>query len=391
MKKIALVNQRYGLEVNGGSEYYTRLIAERLAENYEVEILTTCALNYTTWENHYPEGVEKVNGIPVRRFRVEKERNQDRFAKLTAQAVSQPGRTRAQENIWIDEQGPYAPGLIDYIGEHQEDYDVFFFVTYLYYSTVRGILRAPEKAVLIPTAHDEPYIHFEIYQDVFRLPKAIVFLTDEEKELVHGMFHNEDIPYEVMGVGVDIPEQIDAERFKKKYGLDEYIIYVGRVEESKGCDWLFKYFIEYKKEYPESPLKLVLMGKAVMKIPTHPDIISLGFVSDEDKYDGIAGSRSLMLPSPFESLSISVLEAMTLGVPVIVNGRCEVLKGHCIKSNAGFFYYDYVEFREFLNYLLNHPNDYEAMSANGKRYVHENYRWNVIMEKFGRLIDTVIQ
>ena len=69
MKKIALVNQRYGLEVNGGSEYYTRLIAERLAENYEVEILTTCALNYTTWENHYPEGVEKVNGIPVRRFR----------------------------------------------------------------------------------------------------------------------------------------------------------------------------------------------------------------------------------------------------------------------------------------------------------------------------------
>lgn len=98
-----------------------------------------------------------------------------------------------------------------------------------------------------------------------------------------------------------------------------------------------------------------------------------------------------MLPSPFESLSISVLEAMTLGVPVIVNGRCEVLKGHCIKSNAGFYYYDYVEFREFLNYLLNHPNDYEAMSANGKRYVHENYRWNVIMEKFGRLIDTVTQ
>lgn len=117
-------------------------------------------------------------------------------------------------------------------------------------------------------------------------------MTDEEKELVHGIFHNEKIPYEVMGVGVDIPEQIDAERFKKKYGLDEYIIYVGRTEESKGCDWLFKYFIEYKKEYPESPLKLVLMGKAVMKIPTHPDIISLGFVSDEDKYDGIAGSRS---------------------------------------------------------------------------------------------------
>ena len=389
MKKIALVNQRYGLEVNGGSEYYTRLIAEHLAENYEVEILTTCAMNYTTWENYYPEGVEAVHGIPVRRFRVEKEKNQQRFAKLTGQIVSVGHRTKAQEEQWVDEQGPYSPGLITYIREHQDEYDVIFFVTYLYYSTVRGLLQAPEKAVLIPTAHDEPYIHFDVYQDVFCLPKAIVFLTDEEKELVHRLFHNEQIPCEVMGVGVDVPEEVDAQRFKEKYGLDDYIIYVGRIEESKGCDWLFKYFMEYKKEYPESSLKLVLMGKPVMQIPKHQDIISLGFVSDQDKYDGIAGSRSLMLPSPFESLSISVLEAMTLGIPVIVNGRCEVLKGHCVKSNAGFYYYDYVEFREFLNYLLDHPDDYQRMSENAKQYVHENYRWNVIMDKFERLIDIV--
>ena len=70
MRRIALINQRYGLEVNGGSEYYTRLIAEKLSKNFDVEVLTTTAIGYDTWENYYSEGTEKINGIKVRRFRV---------------------------------------------------------------------------------------------------------------------------------------------------------------------------------------------------------------------------------------------------------------------------------------------------------------------------------
>ena len=44
MEKIAIINQRYGLEVNGGSELYSREIAERLNSNYDVEVLTSCAV-----------------------------------------------------------------------------------------------------------------------------------------------------------------------------------------------------------------------------------------------------------------------------------------------------------------------------------------------------------
>ena len=68
MKRIALVNQRYGLEVNGGSEYYTRMIAERLANRYEVEVLTTKAVDYTTWKDWYARDVETIHGVTVRRF-----------------------------------------------------------------------------------------------------------------------------------------------------------------------------------------------------------------------------------------------------------------------------------------------------------------------------------
>ena len=77
MKRIAFVNQRYGLEVNGGSEYYTRLMAERLAKYYEVDVLTTKAVDYTTWKDWYVRDVETINGVTVRRFSVAQERAVD--------------------------------------------------------------------------------------------------------------------------------------------------------------------------------------------------------------------------------------------------------------------------------------------------------------------------
>ena len=151
---------------------------------------------------------------------------------------------------------------------------------------------------------------------------------------------------------------------------------------------MFKYFIEYKKRV-KSDLKLVLMGKEVVPVPKHEDIISMGFVSDEDKFDGIQGAKALILPSKYESLSISVLEAMTLSVPVIVNGICDVLKGHCVKSNAGLYYRNYYEFETCLEYLLEHPAEYEIMCKNAARYVKDNFQWPDIMAKFDRLIEYV--
>ena len=124
-------------------------------------------------------------------------------------------------------------------------------------------------------------------------------LQTRKRILVHSIFHNEDVPYEVCGVGVDVPTTVDADRFKKKYNLDNYVIYVGRIDEGKDCPRLFNYFMEYKKRNKNN-LKLVLMGKAVCEIPKHPDIISLGFVTDEDKFDGISGAKALILPSKFE-------------------------------------------------------------------------------------------
>jgi len=391
MKKIAIINQRYGLEVNGGSEYYTRLIAEQLNKKYDVEVLTTCAMDYVTWKNQYAEGVEELNGVKVRRFPVKKERTQKEFDDVNRR-IFQPGaRTPELEREWVEKQGPYAPGLIEYIEKEKDHIDVFIFVTYLYYFTAVGMPKVADKSILIPTAHDEPYLEFETYKRVFTCPKAYVFLTEEEQQLVYRKFHTQDKFTRQAAVGIDVPKDVDAKRFLEKYGItDPYMIYVGRIDEGKNCHWLFRYFIEYKKRHPESDLKLVLMGKAVIPVPQNKDILNLGFVSEEDKYDGIAGCEFLVLPSEFESLSLSVLEAMELKRPVMVNGNCEVLKGHCKKSNAGFYYKNYFEFEGQVDYLMTHPKERTLMSENAKRYVDNNYKWDVILKRLDEVIEYVV-
>ena len=387
-KKIAIINQRYGLEVNGGSELYSRQIAERLIARYDVEVLTSCAVEYVKWSNYYKEGVETINGVTVRRFKTVHKRIPKIFSALDSYMLSNPDADVETSDKWIENMGPYCPELVEYVDEHQDEYEAIIVVTYLYYTAVKSIVRIKDKAIFIPTAHQEPFIHFDMYKKVFGAADAFVFLTDEEKDLVHAIFHNEDVPYEVMGVGVDVPAQVDSGRFKKKYNLDEYIIYVGRIDEGKDCPRIFKYFLEYKKRNKNN-LKLVLMGKAVCDIPKSPDIISLGFVSDEDKFDGIKGAKALILPSKFESLSISVLEAMTLSIPVIVNGICDVLKGHCVKSNGGLYYKNYFEFEGCVNYMLEHPEEYKMLCANARKYVEDYFQWDDIMKKFDRIIERV--
>jgi len=239
--RIAFINQRYGLDVVGGSETYTRQLAERLIDRYEVEILTTCALDHTTWKNLYRPGEESIHGVRVRRFPTQKPRNHKQFEKL-CRILHQPETATVSEQLkWVEEQGPYAPALIEYIRDHKNDYDALIFVTYLYYTTFFGIKEAGDKAILIPTAHNEAPIHLGIYQDVFSAPRALIFLTEEEREFVHRTFHNEKIPYDILGAGVTVPDQEPSEAAKSFAGRD-YIAYVGRIEPAKGCAALFGYF-----------------------------------------------------------------------------------------------------------------------------------------------------
>ncbi|RQD88553.1 glycosyltransferase family 1 protein, partial [Methanosalsum natronophilum] len=272
MKKIAFVVQRYGNEVVGGSEFLCKQIAEHLSHNYQIEILTTCAIDYITWRNDYPEGNQIEQNVLIRRFKTEKERRLKPFQNLTLRIFNNP-HTELDERYWFEEQGPYSPKLLEYIEMHKNCYDTFIFFTYRYYQSIFGLPLVYDKSILIPTAEDEDTMKLEILKNFFKLPKAFIFLTPEEQDMINKIYEINTKLQDIIGLGLDIPQDIDMHRFSKKFNInDDYLLYVGRIDPQKGCNRLFDYFSRYKKKYP-TKTKLILIGKTTIEIPKNDDII----------------------------------------------------------------------------------------------------------------------
>lgn len=387
--KLAVVIQRYGTEITGGSEAHCMAIVGRLARFADVEVITTCAKDYVSWRNEYAEGTEQLNGILVHRFKTDRVRKPRKFDQYSQYLYTNP-HTYFDEVDWMVRQGPYAPGMFQFIREHAEEYDAFIFYTYLYPTTFFGMQYVPRKTILVSTAHNEPPLYFDIFRMMFHLPQAFLFLTPEEKELVHSTFQNQSIPYEVLGTGIDMTTESDPKTFREKYGIQgDFLLYAGRIDEGKGCRQMIDFFLQYKASH-NTDLMLVLMGKSVMKIPDRSDIRMLGFVSEEDKINGMSAATTLLMPSVMESLSIVTLEAWSVGTPVIVNGGCEVLRGHCIRSNGGLYYFDYDEFEACLDVLLENRELVAALGKKGKEYIQKNYQWDVIDKKLMHIVELVV-
>ncbi len=379
--KAAFVVQRYGLEINGGAELHCRWVAEHMRKHWDVEVLTTRAHDYITWKNHYPEGPTEVNGVPVRRFSVSKARNPQRFGRLQ-NFIFDNEHKESDELAWLDEEGPTSPDLVRFLRSREADYDAFIFFSYRYYHSYHGIRALPEKSVLVPTAERDPVIHLKIFKDIFRLPRAFIYNSEEEREMIQTVSGNAEVPGLVVGVGTEVPAETAAERFREKHGINgPYVIYIGRIDENKGCPELFDFFLRFKSQ-TGSPLKLVLIGNSVLKIPSHADILPLGFLPEQDKFDGLAGAEALVMPSVYESLSMVTLEAWALGRPVLANARCDVLQGQCRRSNGGLYYATYGEFRESLSLLLGSERLRAALGANGRAYYQDNYTWDIIESKY---------
>lgn len=386
-KRIAVVVQRYGEEVNGGAELHARWLAERLLDLAEVHAITTCAIDYHTWENAYPPGEVELNGVRIHRFLVDAPRKAD-FLQQTVTLLKNRHSLYAEVQ-WVKDQGPYSTGLLDYLKERYSYFDLFIFVTYLYPPAFFGLPLVSDKAILVPTAHDEPYLRFPAFRSLFHLPQAIIYNTEPEKRLVNEITHNDHVPQIVAGVGINVPADVSAVRFRQKYGIDgPFLIYVGRVDEAKNVPDLLEFFMRYRDETGVD-LKLVLIGKANIALPERADIISLGFVPEEDKFDAIRAAEVLMMPSLYESLSMVALEAWLMETPTLLNGRCDVLKYQCRQSNAGLYYFTYDEFALGLGRLLNDSDLRARLGRQGRAFVAARYDWAIVMAKYRAVIETL--
>ena len=207
-------------------------------------------------------------------------------------------------------------------------------------------------------------------------------MPTEERAMIEAAAGNQQVPSVVVGIGSEVPANTQPGRFRQKFNIrGPFAVYVGRIDENKGCRELFEAFLDYVRA-ASTRLSLVLIGNSVLPIPNHPRVRHLGFLDDTDKFDAIAASELLVMPSYFESLSMVALEAWALGRPVLANAKCDVLKGQSIRSNAGLYYETRTEFVETLRALEANRWLSASLGRNGRQFFREHYDWPVIERKY---------
>jgi glycosyltransferase involved in cell wall biosynthesis len=385
--KLACVVQRYGADIAGGSEAHCRDLAERLARTHDVTVLTTCARDYVTWANAMPAGETRERGVRVLRFEVARQRQLRTFADLSDHVFDGGASATAQE-AWFAANGPEAPGLLAHLRDRGADYDLVLFWTFRYAPSYFGVPLVRNRAVLLPTAEEDPAIRLDVLERFFALPAGWLFLTPEEQLLVSDRAGRALSPAAVIGSGIEPAGARPGRELVDAAGIaPRYVLYLGRVDRNKGCDTLFDYFQEYART---ADLALVLAGPAKMRIPDHPQIRALGYVSDAMRAALLAHAQVLVVPSRYESLSIVLLEAWNWGIPALVNARCRVLEGQVRRANGGLTYRSAAEFREALDYLLSRNESRAAFGRQGLAYVEREYRWPIVIDRVERLLEAVV-
>lgn len=385
--KIACVVHRYGLDIAGGSETHCRHLAERLASRHDVTVLTTCARDYVSWANAYPPGETTIGPVRVHRFPVARTRRIDRFREISERVFSGPASEQEEEE-WFRENGPEVPELLAYLRDHGRDFDRILFWSFRYAPVFFGLPLVADRAILVPTAEEDPAIRLDVLSRFFAQPRGYLFLTPEEQQLIQQRVPGELPPSTTIGSGLD-PAAGGNDGALAGFDIPRpYALYLGRVERNKGCETMLAFFERYLAD-GGTPVPLVLAGPLFIPVPPHPLIKPLGFVPDAAREALLAEARVLVMPSPYESLSMVLLEAWNHAVPALVNGRCQVLKGQVRRANGGL-YYDHVgEFSEGLRWFLEQPEKARRLGEQGRGYVEREYRWPTVMSRVEAFLASV--
>ena len=377
--KFLLVVPRFGPEIVGGAERLAWELATRaLGPDDVIEVATTCAVDHHTWVNHHPPGVEQVHGLRVHRFEV-----RQRDVRTHAGLIARLHTTRALnylEELELMAQDVWSPTLQEFLERKGADYDLIFFVPYLFGTTFWGAQAWPERSALIPCLHDEPQAHTTSMRQVFQACAGCLFNTAAEARLAERLFG--PLAGGVVGMGFDpVPPHLSTTRSVRP-NLGRYFIYAGRIEEAKRVPIAVEYVQRYAKEH-DPEVKLVLIGDGPYEPPRSArNIVRLGWVDEDEKFALMRDAVALVHPSELESLSIVLMEAWRAGTPAIVASGSEVMRDHCAESGGGFVFGDYWQFAEAASRLLAEPALRDETGKMGHEYVERTSSWPAVRERF---------
>jgi glycosyltransferase involved in cell wall biosynthesis len=422
--KFAFITPRYGADIPAGAEHACRLLAEQVCNRHDVDVLTTCARDTTTWKSEYTEGNDRVRGVLVRRFAVTPPNAAGELRPFTERLLAAP-HTHADELEWVRRVGPSSPGLLDFLKRQHRTYDALVFFSLWHPTTVHGIQIAPERTILFPHLELDPALRLGLWQDVLATPRALGYFSSCERHLAHAYVRATPQHEEVVGIGVDAPphqsyprhqqdpsdslvaddngepEESDADEapeetylerrgipFRRRHRLHgRFAFYCGRIDSTNGSEEMLEYFDSYAATDPDTTL--VLMGAKMMKTPDEPYLHLAGVLPDRERMVAFEAADVTIAPASDDLLAQPLLESFAVGTPVLTSARNDAAVDLCRRAGGGLYYSNREEFVEALRLLVVNRRLRDRLAASGRAYVQQHHRWDAVLGRFDKLITRV--
>jgi glycosyltransferase involved in cell wall biosynthesis len=385
--RLALVLPRFGDDLVGGAELHGRWLAERLrACGHSMHVLTTCARDHRTWRNELPAGPSDVDGLRVMRFPVDR-RNTRKHVDYERDIHQGRVLDVDEEVDWL-RNGVSSLAMEEFLEREADQFDLVLGMPYLYGITYFAYAKVPDRFVLVPCLHDEPYARLQFVGEMLGKSRGLLFNTAPEVELARSLAPSLT-DWAVVGVGFDPPHSLDVQGVRRRYGLKHpYLVYVGRREPGKNTHLLTDYFLRYKTRR-ENDLQLVLVGSGD-EPPESPDVLTRT-IDWADRDALCRGGLAFCQPSVNESLSIVLLQAWLAGSPALVHGNGSVTRYHCERSNGGLWFNNYAQFEAVVDTLSSSSELCGVLGANGRAYVEREFTWPVVLGRFHDAVERWVE
>ncbi|HLI15916.1 MAG TPA: glycosyltransferase family 4 protein [Acidimicrobiales bacterium] len=384
--RVAFVTPRYGEGVVGGSEAVVAEAARGLAaRGHVVELLTTCARSHFSWANEFEAGTFVEAGVTIRRFRTVRSRRRLLAAELERRVQRGERLDAAEEVAWVNARFR-VPDLYLHLLGAARDLDAVVLSPYLFWSTIYGAQVVPDRSIVMPCLHDEPYARLAVVRQTLSSVGGVWFLSEPEHQLAHRLAPGLPPHHRVVGGAVEVPSGYDPAGFRRRHGIDRpFLLYAGRREAGKGWRDLLAGFAAALAT-GDLPFDLVTVGVGAAEVPDGlaDRVVDLGYLDRAQLPHAFAAADALVQPSANESFSRTVMEAWLAGTPVIASAAGEVVTWHVERSGGGLTYRDDLELAECLRFVAQAPKAAAALAARGRAYVLANYTWDVVLDAMER-------
>jgi glycosyltransferase involved in cell wall biosynthesis len=378
---VAFVPLRYGRQIVGGSEALSREMAIGLAgRGWEVEVLTTRAVDHQSMANELPEGLCVEDGLRVRRFSSEAHWSLPGFR---AQQLIQDGVIPPVDDQWTWLSWRFSvPDLFHFLLRHGAGYDAVIFSPYLFWNATACLGALRGNAVTMPCLHDETYARLAVVRPVMADADSVWFLSEPEHQLAHRLGPLAE-HHTVTGAGMHVPDGYDPDGFRRRFGLERpFLLYAGRREKDKGWDWLLDTYAAATRSGLDD-VDLVTFGSSAVAAPDglSDRVHDLGFLGEADRDDAFAAALAYVQPSRMESFSRTVMEAWLARTPVLFVEGSEVVGWHCRRSGAGAPFAGSEDLVARVRQIEAEPDRTAEMAEQGRRYVLAEYSWPVVLDR----------